>query len=108
MQNDELTIEQMTAIDAGIDDIPADVYTADEMEYAGSVEELPKKVKYNNTPVLNQSLKNNPDTTNGCGGFGMTKAINELNRLEGSYSSVVCDPVKFRKETVDNYGGSIT
>mgnify|MGYP000426212431 CR=1 FL=1 len=37
MENKELTVEEMTAINAGIDDIPADVYTADEMEYAGSV-----------------------------------------------------------------------
>ena len=38
----------------------------------------------------------------------MTKCVNELNRLEGSYNSVVCNPVAFRKETVDNYGGSLT
>lgn len=86
---------------AGIDDIAEnmpDIFTSDEVERgAGSISST---MLYNNTPMLDQG------NTNECGCFGISKAINELKWLDGSYPTVTADPTVLRPIDVEKYGAN--
>lgn len=88
---DDKDIVEYDMID-NLDDIPADVFKAAELEeWAG--DSTATRVVYNSTPILNQSLLT--ETRNACGAFSMSKLINEMNFVEGVYAQNNCDPVKF-------------
>lgn len=43
---------------------------------------IPEQIINNKTPILDQSLPNNPSTKYACTRYGTTKAINENNAIE--------------------------
>lgn len=104
---DDNSIVEYDIID-GLDDIPQDAFKASELEEGGADVEPKSRVLYNSTPILNQSAPETVETTrNACGAFSISKAINEMNFIEGSYPANICDPVKFWTRTCEKYGGTI-
>lgn len=91
---------------AGFDDINESTYTADEVRYAGSDMPvvLPRRMFFNNTPVLNQMMKE--ATYNACGSFWLSKLINEQNWIEWTYPTNPVDQDEFRMDVIADFGGN--
>lgn len=62
---------------------------------------IPEQIINNKTPILDQSLPNNPSTKYACTRYGTTKAINENNAIE--WSNIIIDPVKERIIALEEY-----
>lgn len=99
MDNDTLIVDAVVDIPSKTD------YKFNDIMGNQATQPLPVEVVYDNTPVFNQALNNDPDTNYACTRYGTTHGINEMNHLEGS--GIMVDPVQEWAIALEKYGAII-